>query len=84
MTPGHDAVVRGEHDPGVNAMQRVPTPIHRPILVCGGHVHAERGESVVLDVTATSGRTRVAFAEDGVVFCGSCAIEASRGGDDAA
>jgi hypothetical protein len=84
MTPGHDACRRGAHDRAVNAMQRVPTPIVAPVLLCGGQVHAERGEAMALDASAKTGSARVALAEDGAVFCRSCAAEAFRGGDDVA
>jgi len=84
MTIGHDASTRRFHDRGVNAIQRVPTPINAPALICAGRVHTERGEAVTLDASAKSGPFHIALAEDGAVFCGSCAIEATRGGDDAA
>jgi hypothetical protein len=65
-------------------MQHVPAPIVAPVLLCGGQIHAERGEAMALDASAKTGRARVGLAEDGSVFCRSCAAEAFRGGDDAA
>ncbi|HYO44473.1 MAG TPA: hypothetical protein VES19_14845 [Candidatus Limnocylindrales bacterium] len=59
-------------------------PASAPILTCGGRIHIERGERVVLELGAGSRRARVALAEDGAVFCGSCALELARGGDDPA
>jgi hypothetical protein len=80
MTTGDTNV----HDRAVNAMTRVPTPIATPLRLCGGRIHAERGETVALDLTTRAGRSRVGLAEDGAVFCRSCAIEVARGGDDPA
>ena len=64
-------------------MTRAIDPATTPILTCGGRIHVERGERVVLDLAAKGRRSRVALAEDGAVFCGSCAHELARGGDGA-
>ena len=83
MTCAHDTRDRAPHDRIVNAMTRVPRTTIAPLRLCGGRIHVERGEQVALDITVRTGRNRVALAEDGAVFCRSCAIEAFRGGDDA-
>jgi hypothetical protein len=62
-------------------MSRPIDPATTPILTCGGRIHVERGERVVLDHATKSRRARVALAEDGAVFCGSCALELARGDD---
>lgn len=55
-----------------------------PVLTCNGRIHQERGELAVLELRPRDRRFRVALAEDGAVFCGSCAMELTRGGDDVA
>jgi len=56
-------------------------PIAAPVLACGGRIHLERGVPVFLHPGAGSPRSRVAYLEDGAVFCASCALELARDED---
>jgi hypothetical protein len=81
MTGGHDGPGSGPHDRAMNPVSQALDPEAAPILTCGGGIHVERGQPLLLDPMARNGRSRVALVEDGAVFCGSCADELGRGGD---
>jgi hypothetical protein len=57
------------------------TPPARTTLLCAGKAHIERGLPAILDVRARAGPSRVGLIEDGAMFCTSCVLEFSRGGE---
>ena len=80
MTAGHDGIGLGSHHHGMNPATR-PGDSNAAPLICSGRIHLERGAPEVITLVAETPRSRVAYMEDGAVFCAACALELARTGD---